>query len=79
MEIGNVMKNKIVRIWLFTLFAGIFFLGCNSTKKQTPHQLIREKDYDAAMMEFDVPQINEPDENGNTVAVNEIKILEIVL
>ena len=49
MEIGNVMKNKIVRIWLFTLFAGIFFLGCNSTKKQTPHQLIREKDYDAAM------------------------------
>ena len=67
MEIGNVMKNKIVRIWLFTLFAGIFFLGCNSTKKQTPHQLIREKDYDAAMMEFDVPQINEPDENGNTV------------
>ena len=64
---GNDMKNRIVKICLFTLFVGIFFLGCTSTKKKTPHDLIREKAYDAAMMEFDVPRINEPDENGNTV------------
>ena len=64
---GNDMKNRIVKICLFTLFAGIFFLSCTSTKKKTPHQLIKEKAYDAAMMEFDVPRINEPDDEGNTV------------
>lgn len=55
--------------FIFVLFAFCvlnFYFGCATTKK-TPHQLIEDKEYEAAMQEFDVPRINETDNDGNTV------------
>lgn len=62
-------KRKFVFV-LFTVCCFSIFVSCNSTKveeKKTPHQLIEEREFDAAMMEFSIPRINDVDEAGNTV------------
>lgn len=60
------MKKRNFSFILFAFCILNLLLSCATTKK-TPHQLIKLKEYDAAMQEFDVPKINDADENGNTV------------